>query len=421
MSKTRFAAVLALATATLGIPVVLLAQGSDDTSAMTAFFKGLSAQTTTFGQFRFLSAAKTANDPQLQDTVAQMHATSLSFLGRPNEAIREFPLHDQDKASPGLPAPKAFEARPAADWIADQADRYRVVMVNEAHYKPQTRLLTLALLPELRRKGFRYLAIEALDDTPLAAGYPTFDTGYYTREPVFAELIREAVHLGYTLVPYESMEQSQQGRETGQAKRIAKILEQDPEAKILVHAGHGHISKEPGSQPDDANPMALEFMRLTGLPVLSIDQTRLTWEDGRASERLVSEFAISTPAILVSRSDRRAWSAYPKRFDATVVLPVAQSSKLRPDWLSLGGKRQSVAIDLKPCLGHLPCLAEARYASEADDAIPADEFMMLKPEEARTRLYLAPGKYRLRLLGNDSTALAEHELSVPAVAHSPAP
>src|SRR5690606_17052867 len=121
-------------------------------------------------------------------------------------------------------------------WIGSKSGDYRVVMVNEAHHKPQTRLLTLALLPELRARGFKYFAAETFGEEPLEKGYPTKDSGYYTRDPVFAEIVREAVRLGYALVPYEAfgvLDGSQQARETRQAERLAEILARDPDAKIL--------------------------------------------------------------------------------------------------------------------------------------------------------------------------------------------
>ena len=75
--------------------------------------------------------------------------------------------------------------------------------------------------------------------------------------------------------------------------------------------------------------------------------------------------------------------------------------------------RKAVAIDMTPCLGHLPCLAEARHASEGDDAIPADQFLMLAAADGDTPLFLAPGRYRLRLLGSAGMPVAGRELEVP--------
>src|SRR5690606_5994310 len=100
------------------------------------------------------------------------------------------------------------------------------------------------------------------------------------------------------------------------------------------------------------------------------------------------------------------------RFDVSVVLPSASPESLRPDWLALGGARRPVSVDMTPCIQHLPCLIAARHPDEGSDAIPADQFVMLAPGEAGTPLYLAPGDYRLQLLGNDDRTLAEHELVV---------
>jgi len=416
MLEKQFACLLALAL--LAAPACAQDEGVSSTDA---FFKQLRAQKTVFSQFRFMTGVEAQADEDLQSTVAQMLATDYSFLGRPNDAIRVYPIRNNEQAPTDLPDGTGYEAVPAADWIASQADSYRVIMVNEAHHVPQTRLLTLELLAKLRKQGFTHFAAEtfALMDNPLAAGYPTLNTGYYTREPVFAELVREAKRLGYVLVPYEpddeDGEESQQQRETGMAQTLADLVKQHPDAKLLVHAGYGHIAKSAGTQPDAADPMAREFIRLTGLPVLSITQTGMRWEDGQAAKRLAHAFGITVPSVLLARDDKRVWSeAARAQYDASVLLPAVDAAAIRPDWLTLGGRRKPVAMDLTPCIQHLPCLAEARYASEGEDAIPADQFVMLADGEAGTPLYLAPGQYRLRLLGHDDAILAERSLDVPA-------
>lgn len=400
---------------------------NDDPMSEEAFFKRLQTHKIVFDHFRFLAGPEVQGDSDLKEIAAQMLSTDYSFLGRPNDAIRTFPIHNNEKAPADLPDSAGYEAMPAADWVASRANDYRVIMVNEAHHVPQTRLLTLELLAKLRRQGYTHFAAEtfALMDNPLAAGYPTLNTGYYTREPVFAELVREAKRLGYVLVPYEPNddggEQSQQQRETGMAQILADLMKKHPDARMLVHAGYGHIAKSGGTQPDSADPMAREFIRLTGLPVLSITQTGLSWENGQAADRLARAFGITAPSVLLSRDDKHPWNASARaQYDANVLLPAVDAAALRPDWLTLGGRRKPVAIDLTPCIGHLPCLAEARYASEGEDAIPADQFVMLAADEAGTPLYLAPGKYRLRLTGNDDGLLAERELDVPLPSHTEA-
>ena len=404
---------------------VAVATGTgDDAPAdpIAAYFARMRAMTTPFAEFRFMTGPEVAANPTWKQIAGQTLAASLATLGRPNDAIRSFPIHDRRAAPDDLPTPATHTAQPAVDWIVDRAADLRVVMVNEAHHRPETRQLTLALLGPLRARGFTHLAVEALADPPLPKGYPTLDTGYYTREPVFAELLRSALRLGFVLVPYEPAStpgQTQQQRETGMAATLAALLRAQPDAKVLVHAGYGHIGKTAGSQPGGADPMALEFMRLSGLPILAVDQTRLTWEDGAAADRLARTFDVQAPAVLVERGARSTWRGEPERFDASVLLPAVDAGALRPGWLTLGGRRQSVPLDLTPCIGHLPCLAEARYANEGDDAIPADQFVLLADGETDTPLYLAPGQYRLRLTGPDDTVLADRTLDVPA--HRPSP
>lgn len=387
------------------------------------FFKAFNAQPDTFAEYRFLTSPAVQQDPQARNMASQMLASHLSFLGRPVDALRTFPFRRANEPPTNPTAPPDWTAVPASEWIPEQAASYRVVMVNEAHHAPQTRVLTMDLLQRLRAKGYTHLAVEALindGSDPMPSGYPVRKTGIYTREPVFAELLREARRLGYALLPYEpdhEGEQTQQQRETGQARAIAELLTREPSAKVLVHAGYAHIGEAQEGLPDDARPMAMELATMSGLPLLTIDQTSTRSYEAAdfdtVGQRLAKQFAVSVPSVLLSRDDARAWSYRPGLNDVSVLLPAAPAGQAqRPDWLSLGGKRGAVAIDLTPCAGHLPCLAEARHADEGDEAIPADQFLMLTADEAATPLFLAPGKYRLRLLGADGTTLSDQPLQV---------
>ena len=400
-------------------------EGDAEKDPIGDFFKGFNSQPDTFSAYRFLTSPAVQQDEQTRNVAMQFLATVLSFVGRPLDAVRAFPSRGADQVDRDLPTPSAWKAVPASEWIAAQADSYRVVMVNEAHHAPQTRVLTLSLLQRLRMKGYTHLAVEALlndGSDPMPSGYPVHKTGFYTREPLFAELLREAQRLGYALVPYEARvqgEQTQQQRETGQASAIADLLEKNLGAKVLVHAGYSHIGEAQQGLPDDARPMAMELATMSGLPLLTIDQTSTRSYEAAdidtVGQRLAKQFALGEPSVLVAREGHGAWSYRPGLNDVSVLLPstparVAQ----RPDWLSLDGKRVAVAIDLTPCLGHLPCLAEARHASEGDDAIPADQFLMLAAGEAATPIFLAAGRYRLRLVGADGRALVERSVQVPS-------
>lgn len=388
------------------------------------FLQELNKQKDVFGEYRFLSSPAVQSDQEMRERAAQMLATQLSFLGRPNDALRAFPNRGNDKPRPDaeLPAPSSFKAVPAAEWITGQASLYQVVMINEAHHVPQTRGLTLSLLQALRQQGYGFLAVETLTNDgkdPLPKGYSTRSSGYYSREPVFAELLREAKRLGYTLLPYEPNvegEQSQQERETGQAQAIADCLARNPDARILVHAGYGHIGERRYGLPEDANPMAMELARLSGLPVLSVDQTSprsYELDDvDTIGRNLSTRFNVAQPSVLIGREDGKPWSNKPGAYDVSVLLPAQRAASMRPEWLTLGGRRRATTVDMSACIDHLPCLAEARYADDGDDAIPADQFVLLSANETSTPLFLEPGHYRLRLVGGDDATLEERDLTV---------
>lgn len=393
----------------------------DDPIAL--LFRNLSGKKGDFAQFAYLTSPEVQGDPAMREVAAQMLATSYSLFGRPNDALRAFPSTDRAFDLSAMPRKDRFRPTSAADWVESQSGLYPIVMVNEAHHSSQTRLLTLALLPKLRARGFRYLAVETLANPGSGkVEYPTRETGYYTREPIFGEIIREALRLGYQLVPYEPNEpagrkQTQQERETGMAQNIFdSVLAKDPQAKILVHAGYAHIGENPGSAARQANPMAMELARLSKLPILSVDQTSLASylisKSETPNDRLNAVFEVGEPSVLLDKQTQQAWSYKPGQYDVTVLLPKSPSTELRPGWLRLEGRRRPVAVDASSCRDNYPCLIGAYHQSEPDDAIPADQFVALTQIESNSPLYLAPGDYRVFTLASDGRKLREYPLAV---------
>ena len=169
-------------------------------------------------------------------------------------------------ANPHAPAGEPFKGyspAPAVQAIIKAAKDRQLVMVNEEHRSSEQRAFSNQLLAPLRKHGFRYLALETVsEDATLlnARGYPVLSTGFYTRDPAFGDLVRRALELGYTVVPYEpSFEQLRSKtedrspvdrvnrRERLQANNIHKrIFSKDPAAKVLVIGGRGHIAESAG-------------------------------------------------------------------------------------------------------------------------------------------------------------------------------
>lgn len=385
--------------------------------------------------YEFYRAHYRHSEGALRTMLAQVLATSAAELGAYEVAVQQFPLGvtGNGNADAALPAATDFTAVDAATRIADLARTRHIVMVNEAHHVAQTRLLTLALLPRLRALGFTHFAAEALDehDRDLnERGYPTLGSGTYVREPLYGEIIRTALRLGFIVVPYESANPHADAdtREQEQARNLmTRVFDTQREARLFVHAGYAHVHKHPGHL-FSADPMALHLQRMSGMDVLSIDQTTFRpdspsreYPDYRA---LVQRFALHAPSVLVANRDAAPWSLEPGYYDVSVVLPPPNHLIVgRPDWLTLGGAREPIAIDLDVQPEHLPCVLEARYAAESDKAIPADRVLIeQRPIEQRAVqavLFLRPGSYRISASDANAHVLFARNLKVDAAGAAP--
>jgi hypothetical protein len=349
----------------------------------------------------------------------QLLAAVEDQLGLYNEAIRDFPFDNRVRFAGELPQPAQWQASDAVEVIAKLAAGRRIVMINEAHHDAHTRALTLALLPRLRAEGFTHFAAEALHDADpglAQRGYPIPASGsQYLREPLYGEIVRQALKLGFVVVPYESDAPTIAEREAGQARQLyRKVFQADPKARLFIHAGYAHIDKAPGNLGAGVKPMAMQLRELTGLDPLSIDQTR--WRDISVAldddpyRQLVALYQPQKAVVLTHRDDGHAWTADPTRHDVDVLLP-GPGRLRRPRWLALDGRRMTRLITTDLCAGRIPCVVEAQYADESDEAIPADRFTFLAPE-GMSSLYLSPGRYRLRAWGADGRTLLERRLEV---------
>jgi len=63
--------------------------------------------------------------------------------------------------------------------------------------------------------------------------------------------------------------------------------------------------------------------------------------------------------------------------------------------LTLRNERIPYAIRTTLCKTRFPCVVDAHYVNEPDEAIAADRYAFMQGDAA-SRLYLRPGRYRLR-------------------------
>jgi hypothetical protein len=279
--------------------------------------------------------------------------------------------------------PHGVRAVDAAAYLAARAADEQVVMINEAHHDTATRLLTLRLLPLLYERGYRYVAAETFAPgvaEATANGYPTAAAGVYADEPVFGAILREALRLGYALVPYEIEDgnrvqddslTAQQRRDLTQAQHIAaRIFAADPDAKVLVHAGFGHVEERIGS----FYPMAVYFREITGIDPLTVDQTVLAARSEPAFEHPLRRGADQdsligdSPVILI---DADGQPLAPVRYTVDVqVLPprTVRASLALPN-------RHLAQLDVPAACAESPCLVEVHPATEPREAVPLDRLI----------------------------------------------
>lgn len=354
-------------------------------------------------------------------------------------SIRQLPAHDDSSS----PLSGGYTAKNAVDAIADLAKGKKAIFFNEAHNVPLTRTVTLQLLSRLRAEGYNYFAAETVyaSDTELQSrGYPVAKSGFYTMEPISAEMVRTAIRLGYKVVGYETEDEGNGDvREYDQAKNLyERVFKHDPNARVVVNAGYAHI-QENGKYLGGSS-MAQHFRKLSGFDPLTIEQTMMIehppgTEDHPYYRAVVDSLKPTTPIVFEDKNGK-PWSLKAKAYDVSVIFPREQLRDDRPTWLELGGLRKPYSVNGSACQGDFPCLIEARYVNESDDAIPADR-VILNPIEKADRLedrlvkghgvaladiYLRPGKYRISGTDEANRVLFRQDVTVAgAVADASSP
>jgi len=404
-------------------------------------------------------AYATANGSAFRMIFSQYLSWYQTFIGDYLAAARTFSIKEVlqpgDHVSPVTD--HDYSPRPALDAIARLARKYQVVYLNEAHNVPLTRTLTVQLLSKLREEGFTWFGVETIyqTDTGLQSrGYPVADSGFYTREPISAEMVRTALKLGFKVFGYEALSDATgDAREAEQARNIYNtVFKHDPHARLVVEAGYAHIQKS--GVYLNGSSMAEHLHKLTGIDGLSVEQTMMiphsTAADDHPYYRAI--WRAVNPKILIESEDTEV-SGYSVRYhvlhtavpivyenkvgqpwtlrggyDVSVIFPPQEMRDGRPTWLALGGLRQPYFISGDRCRRQFPCMVTARYANEGEDAVPADRIVLdpmapnsgmqnlvqMGGDTPTTELYLRPGKYDLRYTGEGGHQLFRQTITVAA-------
>lgn len=289
-----------------------------------------------------------------------------------------------------------YQLLDARSFILQKARESQVLIFNEAHANPRNRVFVKSLLKDLKGMGYNWFCAETFfnDSSFFSMHHPVFETGYYTMEPSFGNLVREAMQRGLQLFPYESptIEQPKE-REINQAKNLAALLQKHPGEKIIVYCGFDHLRED--SLPFWERAMAGRLKEYTGIDPYTIDQVALTERSQPGFENKYYRVIRSPNYSVLVDKDQKTF--HTEGTDLSVYTPLTSYIYNRPAWLFENGRR-SYFISARDITISYPILVKVFYTGEqVSKTIPTDIIEISSPVDLiETALSLpVAGKYLL--------------------------
>jgi hypothetical protein len=353
-----------------------------------------------------------------KDTVAwkyQTGAAKLSFSGYYEEVLKMWEKNGfrkpttTEKDSLYFVNSKKVNAK---DYIIEQSKNSQIVIINEAHHIPKHRTFTTSLLKDLYNNGYRYLGLEALSDSSIhERKFPTIESGYYTKEPEFGNLISEALKIGYTLFSYEASNgKNGKEREIEQAENIQKFMESVPNAKVLIHCGYAHAFEN--EYPAWEKAMAGRLKDNMHINPFTIDQTMLLERSNPANNHLFNKLNKTKESIVLIDDNGQVFNGTSeiRQTDVVIIHPLTEYINNRPDWLLKGKKRYTIPSD--KINNNYPILVLAYRNKEFEnDGIPVDIIEILDNKSLK-QLYLKDGKYTVVLKDKNYNIIENYTIEI---------
>ena len=370
--------------------------------------------------------------------------SELSFLGMDNRYWDCSESNSVQSSEPDVMKRfKNYTSTDATNFVLKAAEKTNFVFINESNRFPQTRAFVQLMLKDLWKKGFRYLAIEAYnqDDNGLKArGYPVMNSGYSIKEPVFGDLIREAVSLGFLVSGYQPTPQeidkakkivrsktpnvsgdllNHNAKSWAQAMNLSRIIRSEPDAKIVVLAKENDIREYSIEGQTD---MATWFKSLTRKNPLTIDQCRMVESCPRETEEIYSKLTLTKATVFKSKSseepeafvqqtfDESSHERLKQCFDIQVFHPKHYYPFNRPAWLQMDGYRKAYEFNPDKHEMTYPCMVRAyKKGEDKNFAVPVDVMEVVDPAIA-TSLMLPVGEYELVMKDKKGLKVLEIEV-----------
>lgn len=272
-----------------------------------------------------------------------------------------------------------YKITPAIDYIVEQAKSNQIVIINEAHYNSFHRAFTEKLLQKLYKIGYTNLGLEALtngenlDSLLNKRGYPIQDSGYYTNDPQFGNLIRTALKNGYNVFPYERTSKTNgKEREIEQAENIKRFIDKKPTEKFIIHCGFGHVLE--GNVQGWEKAMAGRLYEFTGINPFTIYQTKYSERSkSELDDPLLKALNLIESSVLIDKYGKPFKYIKKESYsDIAVFHPITKYLNDRPNWL-FDAPNKDVKIELKDLNISFPVMVLAYLKNEnITMAVPTD-------------------------------------------------
>jgi hypothetical protein len=263
-------------------------------------------------------------------------ASQLSFIGNHKDALisyaHGFGVRKNITTKGDSDVVKNFYLSSALKYIVNNLESQKIVMINEGHHIPAHRNFTKQLLDELYQKGYRYLGCEGFsksDSNLMQRGFCNYNSGYYIKEPQYSNMINYAINMGFKIFAYDYGNFS--NREKTQAENIIRILKQDSTAKIVVHAGWGHIREDTLQKA-----MAYWVKRLSHINPFTINQARMMEQKDTYYENSTYQCIrenLTEPSILLNKKNNTLYNSNDSLTDIIVFHPKTEIRNGRPIWM----------------------------------------------------------------------------------------
>lgn len=353
----------------------------------------------------------------------QISASEYAIKGNYKNALKHWDLGFKSKASKPYSkhqidsVNQIYRVESAIKYISEKSKYQQVIIINEAHHNSHHRLFTKSLLQELYDNGYTNLGLEALengkkqDHLLMDRKYPIQETGFYTKDPQFGDLIRTAIDIGYDIFPYEQTTNvNGKDREIEQAKNIQKIIEKKPDEKFLIHCGFSHVLE--GEYPKWEKTMSGRLKEYTGIDPLTINQTAYNERSNIAHNNpFLNALNLKESSVLINKNNEvykyeqgKTWT------DIVVFHPNTTYINDRPSWLFKNGNK-NVTVSLEDINVEFPVMVLAfKMGEDINTAIPID-ITEVQNKKENCHLGLKKGDYEIIVTnGNQSFKFQESVL-----------